>query len=315
MLTSRRPAPFTLAAFAATVFIGGANSIAVRVSLRELTPYWGAALRFAIASVILAAIVVVIRRPMPTRENLTGIVIFGVLNFGLTYVFLYTGLKSAPAGTASIITALAPLLTVIFAVAHGVERFRPAGLLGALIAAAGIGIVFSNQVSLDVPITALLALVGAAACLAETGVLVKRYPPGDPIAALAIAVPIGATLLAVFSLLVGETWFIPTLPATWVALTYLVVFASIVGFALTLYVLSHWTASATSYGYLLSPLVTVVLGSIILGETVQPAFVLGAAFVLGGVYVAAIRRSRVTRPGEDGGRVDQPGQVLLPEEP
>src|SRR5207302_3885343 len=122
----------------------------------------------------------------PARANLPGIALFGLFNFGLTYVFLYTGLREAPAGTASVITALVPLLTLIFAVLQRVERFRPAGLVGSLIAVAGIALIFANQVSLNVPIPALLSLVGAAACIAETGVLVKRFPPGDPLVAMAL---------------------------------------------------------------------------------------------------------------------------------
>ena len=62
------------------------------------------------------------------------------------------------------------------------DRALPvAGLAGALIAAAGIAVIFSNQVSLNVPVLALVALVLAAPCIAETSVLVKRFPPGDPI--------------------------------------------------------------------------------------------------------------------------------------
>ena len=48
MTTARRPEPATLAAFAASILIGGANAIAVRVTLRELTPFWGAAFRFGL---------------------------------------------------------------------------------------------------------------------------------------------------------------------------------------------------------------------------------------------------------------------------
>jgi drug/metabolite transporter (DMT)-like permease len=290
VLTARRPDRRTLAAFAVTVAVGGVNSIAVRINLRELTPFWGAAFRFVIASVVLAGIVLVFRRRRPARADLLGIGLFGLFNFGLTYVFLYTGLREAPAGTTSVITALVPLLTLIFAVLQGVERFRPAGLLGSLIAVAGIALIFANQMSLDVPIRALLALVGAAACIAETGVLVKRFPPGDPLIAVSLAVPIGAIFLAILSALVGEPWIIPSRPETWATIAYLVVFGSIVIFSLTLFVLQHWTASATSYAFLLSPLVSIILGALILGEKVQPAFVAGGALVLAGVYVGAVFR-------------------------
>ena len=279
-----------MAAFVASVAFGGANSIAVRVSLRELSPFWGASFRFAIASVVLAVLVFVYRRRMPRREHLLGIVLFGLLNFGLTYVFLYNGLRQAPAGTTSVITALVPLLTLLLAAAQRVERFRLVGLAGSLIAAAGIAVVFANQASLDVPLPAMLSLVVAAALIAETGVIVKRHPPGDPLIATAIALPIGAVFLGGLSILWGESWVIPTRGETWLALAYLVVFGSIVVFSLTLYILGRWTASANSYGFLLMPLVTIALGAALLGEAVQPAFVVGGALVLSGVYVGAVWR-------------------------
>jgi drug/metabolite transporter (DMT)-like permease len=188
---------------------------------------------------------------------------------------------------------LTPLLTLLLAVAQRIERFRAAGLAGSLIAVAGIAVIFGNQVSLNVPVGALLALVVAAILFAETAVLVKRFPPGDPIIANALAIPIGASLLVVVSLLSGEHWSLPARSESWLALSYLVIFASIVNFSLSLFVLSRWSASVASYGFLLSPLVTIVLGSLLLDEKVQPAFLVGGALVLVGVYVGAfLHRSR-----------------------
>ena len=52
-----------------------------------------------------------------------------------------------------------------------------------------------------------------AAVIAETSVLVKRFPPGDPIVANSLAMPIGAALLLAISLLTGETRVPPVRPA------------------------------------------------------------------------------------------------------
>jgi drug/metabolite transporter (DMT)-like permease len=280
----------TQAAFIATIFIGGANAIAVRLTLRELSPFWGASMRFLLATAVLGTLVLLFRRRRPAREHWPGIVLFGLFNFGLTYVFLYSGFRDVPAGTGGVITALVPLLTLLLAVGQRIERFRPAGLVGALIAVSGIALIFSDEVSLNVPIVALFALVFASASIAETSVLVKRFPPGDPITATALAMPIGASLLVVMSLLTGEHWILPSRPESWISIGYLVVFATITNFSLTLFVLSRWAASVTSYAYLMSPLVTVVLGALLLGEHVEPIFVLGGALVLLGVYVGAFLR-------------------------
>jgi len=286
-MTAWRHDRSTQAAFIVTILIGGANAIAVRFTLRELTPFWGASLRFLLATLVLGLVAMAVRRRLPARRHVRGIVLFGLMNFGLTYVFLYLGLRDAPAGTGAILTALVPLFTLLFAAAQRIERFRALGLAGALIATSGIAVIFSNQVSLAVPIGALLSLVLAAACIAETSVLVKRFPPGDPVIATAFAMPIGASVLVAMSLLSGEHWSLPVRSESWVSLAYLVVFASIVNFSLQLFVLSRWSASMASYGFLLGPMVTVVLGAILLGEAVQPEFLLGGALVLGGVYVGA----------------------------
>jgi drug/metabolite transporter (DMT)-like permease len=276
--------------------MAGANAVGVRFTVAELPPFWGAASRFLAAGLLLAAAVVVTRRRLPRGRRLLGTTIYGLLSFGFPYVFLYWALQDAPAGTVQLILAIVPLLTVFLTVAHGVERFRRLGLLGSLVAAAGIAVIFGDQASLEVPLAALVAVLVAALSFAESGVLVKRIPPGDPIPANAIGMLLGGAMLFGLSLLTGERQVLPTRPETWLAVGYLVVFGSVAVFVLVLYVLERWTASAVSYSFLLIPLVTIVLGALLLREPVQPAFLLGGALVLLGVYIGAFYRPREARP-------------------
>jgi drug/metabolite transporter (DMT)-like permease len=288
----RPPDRPTVAAFAGMTLLAGANAVGVRVTLAELPPFWGGGLRFLMAGLVLTVLVGLLRRRLPQGDRLIGTVLFGLLAFALPYVLLYWALQDAPAGTTQVILAVVPLLTLLLAVGHGVERFRRMGLVGALIAAAGIAVIFGDQASLAVPPLALLAILAAAACFAESGVMVKRHPPGDPIAANALGMLIGAGLLLGLSVATGEPLAVPSRTETWLALAYLVVFGSVVVFVLVLYVLERWSASATSYTFLLTPLVTIVLGAMVLGEQVRPTFVIGGVLVLAGVYVGAFHRPR-----------------------
>jgi drug/metabolite transporter (DMT)-like permease len=77
-------------------------------------------------------------------------------------------------------------------------------------------------------------------------------------------------------------------------MAYLIGPGSVAVFILALYILARWTASATSYAFLLFPLVAVVLGALMLDEPVQPTFVIGGAIVLAGVYIGAVHRPRRT---------------------
>src|SRR5215218_4450743 len=87
-----------LGAFLVFVVFGGSNAMAVRLVLREMGPFWSAAVRFAIAGLLLLGYMVVTRRPLPRGSRLTGTILFGVFNFGLAYTFVYQALKDAPAG-------------------------------------------------------------------------------------------------------------------------------------------------------------------------------------------------------------------------
>jgi len=95
------------------VLIGGSNFVAVRFSNAELPPYWGAALRFLPASMLLLAAMAIWRIPFPRGASLRGAAIYGALNFGLGYALTYYGLQDAPAGTGAVVLATVPLFTLV----------------------------------------------------------------------------------------------------------------------------------------------------------------------------------------------------------
>jgi drug/metabolite transporter (DMT)-like permease len=105
----------------------------------------------------------------------------------------------------------------------------------------------------------------------------------------------GSALLLILSLAAGEHWVLPSQAATWAAVGYLVLFGSVAMFALFVYTLQRWTASAVSYVTLLMPLVTVGLAAALTNERITPSFVLGGAVILAGVYVGAFLKGRPGR--------------------
>jgi drug/metabolite transporter (DMT)-like permease len=285
----------TLVAFLGAVVLAGLNFVGVRFSNRELPPFEGAALRFAAAALIFFTYTRVRGIALPRGRALAGALIFGVLAFFGAYALAYWGLVAAPAGLGSLSFALIPLITAVLAVIHGLERLRPRSLLGGAIAAAGIAIVFGEQLAATVPLASLLALLAAAACAAESGIVIKYFPRSHPAATNAVAMSAGAVALIALSFTVGETWVQPAQFATIAAYVYLVL-STIALFALALYVLGRWTASAASFQFPLSPLVTVIAAALLAGESVSAAFFVGGAFVIAGVIVAATGRAPAGEP-------------------
>jgi drug/metabolite transporter (DMT)-like permease len=284
----------TLLAFAGVVLCGGLNTIAVKQTVAELDPLWGAGFRFLLAGLLLASVAVLRTRPMPRGRGLWGAMLYGAIGFAGAFGLIYPGLREVQAGTGAVVIALSPLATYGLAIAQRQEKFRVQGLIGAAIALAGIGIVFAEELSLAVPLGSLALIFGGMLCLSEAGVIVKRIPRSDPLWTNAVAMLTAAALLIVFSLLDSESLRLPTRTGTWVAIGYIVVFGSVVMFTLYLFGLSRWTASGMSYSTLLLPFVSVTVATLLIGEHFSPAFLIGGVVMLAGVYIGAfgVRRPR-----------------------
>ena len=291
-----RPSTAVLSVFVAVVLIGGTNFVAVRFSNRELPPFWGAGLRFAIAGILLVGFAAWRRIGLPLGSAFPGVALLGVVNFGIAYALAYWGLLQAPSAMAATFVALVPLMTFFMATALGMERFRWGGVIGGAIAVAGVALVFVDQLRATVPPAALAALFLQAVAVAGSTVLLKRLPRADPIGTNAVAMLCGAAFLLVVALLARETPVLPSRPEVWVAFLYLVTLGGIGLFIGVVFIVLRWTASASAYVTVLFPVVTVAVGAILAGELVSFQFVGGALLVMIGTYVGAFVGS--TRAGK-----------------
>jgi drug/metabolite transporter (DMT)-like permease len=289
-MEAKTPNRLTIIAFTVSVLFAGNNAIAVRYSNIELPPFFGAAIRLAFAALIFFLIMLVFRLPFPRRQGLLGAVLFGVIGSGLNYALLYWALETLHPALSMIILALVPLMTFLLACIHRQEVFRWKTLFGSVIALGGIGIIVWNQLGAMAPLFPILAVVGAAVCFAEANIIIKAFPQSHPITTNAIALAAGSVLLFILSVLEKETPHIPTLPATWGALVFLVLCGSVSVLALTVYVIKNWTASASSYQFVLFPIVTIVVSAWLTKEAVSPALLIGALLVFAGVYIGGIAK-------------------------
>ena len=87
-METKLPGRSVLIAFMLTVLFAGNNAIAVRFSNAELPPFFGAAIRLAIAALILFIMVLALRLPLPDRHGLLGAILFGVIGAGINFALL-----------------------------------------------------------------------------------------------------------------------------------------------------------------------------------------------------------------------------------
>jgi drug/metabolite transporter (DMT)-like permease len=176
---------------------------------------------------------------------------------------------------------------------------------------AGIAIALGGSRGAELSLPRVLAIIAAAGFMAESGVVAKGLPRAHPIATSAVAMTVGAIMLATISQFTGEEWVIPTQLQTWLAFGYLILFVNLVTFLLYLYILRRWTASGTSYGFVLIPLVTVVVAANLAGEQITLNFVIGGAFVLMGVFFGALLSPK-TQKSEPEPEPVEVKEIILP---
>jgi drug/metabolite transporter (DMT)-like permease len=287
-----------VAIFVAIALIGGGNPVGVAIVVDELDPLWAASVRFIAAGAIFALAMVLFRIPIPHGRALAGSLLYGVLGFFAAFTCLFWGFQETPPGTGQIIVALVPLLTLGLAIAHGLERFSPRALIGALVALGGLAFLVNDRIEANVPPLSMLAVLAGGAFLAESGVILKLTPRAHPVASNAVGMLAGSVGLLVLSAVVGDAWRAPTESDTWAAMVFLVLGGSVAVFGLFAFLLGRWSASAVSYILLLQPLPTLVYSALLRGEPLTPALFVGGAIMLLGVYIGAFSPGRTGTTSE-----------------
>src|SRR5712692_4991080 len=285
------------AAFAMLCLIWGSTWLAIRIGLEGAPPFLSAALRFAVASVVLVLLGVVFRSKWPQNRTEWALVGFvGIVLFTADYGLIYWGENNGvESGLSAILFATFPLQTAIVANAYlKAERFTVQKLLGIAVGFGGVVLIFRSQLGTAgvEKVFPMLSIVLAATCASFATVAVKRCGHDtEPISFNATAMAVGAAALAVVSLVAREPWGIPTWPQGLGAILYLAVAGSVVTFVAWQWLLKEMPATTLSYIALIIPIVAVLLGASLGNEKFDVIDLAGAGIVLFGIYVSTSRRA------------------------
>ncbi|MDQ7994582.1 MAG: drug/metabolite exporter YedA [Luteibacter sp.] len=270
--------------------IWGSTYLGIRYALVSYPPFLMAAIRFAIAGVLMFTVLRVRGVALPTPRQWRNAAIVGTLLLAGGNGLVCFAEQSVSSGIAAVAVASMPLFAAVFG---GLYREWPTrgetvglllGFIGVVVLNLGAGLSGS-------PIGAI-ALICAAMAWAFGSVWSKRQDmPAGPMNTAAQML-CASVSLAILAMLHGERFPAhPQLGAT-LALGYLIVFGSIIAFSAYLYVLKTVRpALATSYAYV-NPPVAVLFGVAIAGEHVGTFDLAGMAIILVGVGIITMMRTR-----------------------
>ncbi|PSL08362.1 drug/metabolite transporter (DMT)-like permease [Haloactinopolyspora alba] len=291
-MTTGTTRPASIWAALATVYVvWGSTYLAIRVVVEaDIPPLAGMGTRFLVAGTILAAFIAFRHGPARLRvsaRELRGAAFMGImlLVFGNGVVAIAE--QTVPSGLTALIVAAIPLWFVLFRVAGG-ERPRTTTWFGVLIGLGGVAGVSLPRGGLDgVETWGILLLILAPLSWATGSYLSPRLGlPRDALVTSAYEMLVAGAVMTTVSVISGEAadLDVTSVPARgWIALAYLVLIGSLLGYTAYSFALAHAPLSLVgTYAYV-NPVVAVLLGWAILDETVTSVVVGGGALVIGGV--------------------------------
>lgn len=285
-LQSEDRSPATYAAFAGTCLIWGSTFLAIRFGTESVPPVWGATIRLAIASVLCFLVMKATGGSFPRGAALRAAFVFGTLNLGVNFVFLYWGEQTVPSGTAAVLYATIPITSGLFSAMLGVHPLNRIQLISAAIGLSGVALIFSGELQIGAPAVALAAVFTGATLASFSIVLVKKAPPQSTWALNSFGAAVGACVCLAGSLVLGEPRQWPQGTAGWGPILYLAVLGNVGAYGLFGWLITKWKVTSASVSALIIPLIAVILGAIVKGEAPLGATYAGAALVLVGVSVA-----------------------------
>ncbi|GAA5016944.1 DMT family transporter [Streptomyces siamensis] len=297
------------AQFIALALMWGASFLFIKVSLEGLSPAQVMFGRLALGAVFLAGVMAVTGRRWPRDARTWGAlaVISVFLCVAPFSLYAWAG-ERIPSGLSSIYNATTPIAALLVSLVvlpdERLTRVRTAGLATALLGVAVVAAPWSvlGRAGDDRYVLAQLACLGANLCYGIGFVLSRRLLRGsehDTVTIAAGQIALAAVLgLAVAPFIGGLAPVDPT-PAVLAGILVLGVAGTGLAYILNTRVIAAWGATTAATVTYLTPLVGVVLGVTVLGESLHWNEPAGGALVILGILVSQGRlalRRRQPRP-------------------
>ena len=278
--------------------IWGSTWLFIKLGLADLPPFTFAGIRFLISSAILMSIVAMrrIRFPRRARDWLL-LAITGVIAFTFNYGLLFWGEQYISSGLAALLQSTTPAFGLVLAHLYlPGERMTLARVIGVLMGVAGVGVIFSNQLTVAGPraLAGSAALVLSAVCVAYSNVLVKAYCRDIDSSIIATGqILIGfAPLLVIGISFEGNPLKFHWTPMALVALFYLAIVGTVIAFLFYYWLVHHMDVTKTMLIALVTPVVAVTLGMLVLHEQMNWRTLAGGALIISGISLIVLRRTR-----------------------
>src|SRR6201996_1615379 len=301
-----------LAAFAAVYLIWGSTFLAIRIGDESFPPLLVAGIRHFTFGLIAFPILLWKTKARPTwaewrSTTVTGFLLLAVGNGGVCLAE-----ERVPSGVAALLVATVSLWMVL------IDWLRPEGtrpvprvIVGLVLGFAGLALLvgpkdLGGSGRID-PVGVVILGVGSFAWACGSIYAKHGKMPSSPLLGSAMQSLTGGAILWIVGGLTGEIGSLhlaAVTPRSWIAITYLICFGSMIGFSSYLYILKHSTATRVATYAFVNPIVALFLGWFLLHEAITLRTMLASAVILAAVILVITAPHRVAAKKTDGSRAE-----------
>lgn len=295
-----KPDARLILALLGVALVWGTTYLGIRVAVDTIPPWFVTAIRQTIASLIL--LVILLRKnelkwngwAHAKRQVLVSLLMVVVAN-GMTTV----AEQSIPSGLTSLLNALNPIFVFLVSVLIGMQRPSLKGFLGVILCFSGVAFIFRDGFTDLVDPhyrTGILCICFALSGWTAGTIFTKKYTYKssniflDLFYQFAFSAVVQFFLALVFS---GDTsvssWSTPSL----LAVVYLAIFGSVVGYYCYHYALKKVTATEVAVVTYFNTVIALFLGWLILNETITKDIIIATTLIIMGVFITNYRKQQV----------------------
>lgn len=288
--TGNQFAPLDVAVLAGLASMWGFSFLFIKVAVAAMSPLWVVGVRTSVGALVLLVILRLRRRMLPRDPATWGrLLVLATLGNAIPWGLLAWAEQFIPSGLAAVINALTPSSTLLVAAAIGLERLTGRRIAGLALALGGTLLAVWTELGTPGRGAAAVAVVLATVCYGGAAVFAKRkvsgtHPPlviatGQVLLAALISLPL-AVVVGPMPLGAAVT---PAVIASVLALGGLGTGAAFFLFYTLIARVGATNAAMVTY---LVPVVGVAAGALLLAEPVGVNLVVGAALIVGGIWLA-----------------------------
>lgn len=278
-----------IAAYIAVCIIWGSTYLAMRIAVSQFPPELFAGIRFLSAGTIVLIFAVIKRNPFPksiidvVKSAVPGILMLMGANGLVMWAeqWVHSGIASLLLSTTPLFVAL--LETLLFRE----SKIEVSGWICLLLGFSGTAMLIISGTGIgSIDITGGLVVLAAAVLWSMGSIYSKKIKFSGHISThIGIQMFSAGIGLTFVGLITGEASKVNVTTNVLLAMIYLVVFGSIIGYSSNMYVLDKWPASVAITSAYVNPVVAVILGVLFLNEAINFKMIVFISITLGSVVL------------------------------